>query len=88
MEAPGPPAARKQGFAAQRTAAEKTLLDLKRRKDQLVEAFVFQKAIDQATYQQHLDRISKAMTLAELDRNAKRKDELDIASSTSPKGSP
>ena len=69
---------RKQDFAAQRSAAEKTLLDLKRRKEQLVEAFVFQKAIDQTTYQQHLDRISEAMALAELDRNAKRKDELDI----------
>jgi site-specific DNA recombinase len=69
---------RKQDFAAQRSAAEKILIDLKRRKEQLVEAFVFQKAIDQTTYQQHLDRISEAMALAELDRNAKRKDELDI----------
>ncbi len=70
--------ARKEDLTTLRAAAEKTLIDLKRRKDHLVEAFVFQKAIDQATYQQHLDKISEGMALAELDRNAKRKDELDL----------
>lgn len=38
--------ARKQDIAAQRVAAERKIVELKRRKDQLLEAFIYQKAID------------------------------------------
>jgi hypothetical protein len=38
---------RRQDIAAQRAAAERKVAELKRRKDQLLEAFIYQKAIDQ-----------------------------------------
>jgi len=70
--------AQREDHAARRAAAERALADLKRRKDQLVEAFVFQKAIDQATYQQQLDKLNEAMTLAELVRHEERTEEIDL----------
>lgn len=70
--------ARKEDITAHRTAAERKLVDLKKRKDQLVDAFVFQKAIDQSTYKEQLDRLSEAMALAEIDQHDQRTEELDI----------
>jgi len=70
--------ARKEDVAAQRTAAERKIADLKRRKDQLVEAFIYQKVIDESTYKDQLDKLNEAMTLAEIDQHDKRADELDI----------
>ena len=69
---------RRQDIAAQRSAAEKKLLDLKRRKDQLVEAFIYQRAIDQDTYKQQLDKLNEATALAEIDQHDHRTEELDI----------
>jgi site-specific DNA recombinase len=69
---------RREDVTAQRSAAERKLLDLRHRKEQLVEAFVYQRAIDQATYQQQLDKLSEGMALAEMDRNALRTEELDV----------
>lgn len=69
---------RKEDTTARRTAAERKMADLKRRKDQLVEAFIFQKAIDQATYKEQLDKLSEAMALAEIDQHDERAEELDI----------
>lgn len=70
--------ARHEEAAAQRTAAERKIADLKRRKDQLVEAFVFQKAIDEDTYREQLGRLNEAMALAEIDQHDQRTEELDI----------
>ena len=64
--------------SAQRSAAEKKLLDLKRRKEQLVEAFIYQRAIDQDTYKQQLDKLNEATALAEIDQHDHRTEELDI----------
>jgi hypothetical protein len=70
--------ARKEGVATRRTAAERKMADLKRRKDQLVEAFIFQKVIDEATYKDQLGKLNEAMTLAEIDQYDQRSDELDL----------
>ncbi len=70
--------ARKDDVAARRTAAERKLADVKRRKDQLVEAFIYQKVIDEGTYKDQLDRLNEAMALAEIDQHDQRSDELDI----------
>ncbi|HWM92949.1 MAG TPA: hypothetical protein VN493_19455 [Thermoanaerobaculia bacterium] len=70
--------ARKEDVAALRAAAERKMADLKRRKDQLVEAFIFQKVIDEATYKDQLGKLNEAMALAEIDQHDHRSEELDI----------
>jgi len=69
---------RRQDHATQRAHAERKLADLKRRKEQLVEAFVYQRAIDQDTYQDQLAKLNEGMTLAEMDQHGQRTEELDI----------
>lgn len=54
------------------------MAELKRRKEQLVEAFVFQKVIDQQTYKEQLDKLSEGMALAEMDLHEQRTEELDL----------
>ena len=70
--------ARHEEVAALRAAAERKMADLKRRKDQLVEAFIFQKVIDEATYKDQLGKLNEAMALAEIDQHDQRSEELDI----------
>ena len=70
--------ARREDVAARRAAAERKIADLKRRKDQLIDAFIYQKAIDQATYKEQLDKLNEAMALAEIDQHDQRAEELDI----------
>ena len=70
--------ARHEDVAAQKAAAERKIADLKRRKDQLVEAFIFQKVIDEDTYKEQLAKLSEAMALAEIDQHDQRSEELDI----------
>jgi site-specific DNA recombinase len=69
---------RKQDIQAQRLAAERKVAELKRRKDQLLEAFIYQKAIDQQTYKDQQDKLNEALTLAEMDQHGHRSDELDV----------
>jgi site-specific DNA recombinase len=69
---------KREDHAARRAAAEKKIVDLKRRKEQLVEAFIYQRAIDQTTYQQQLDKLNESMALAEIDQHDERTEELDI----------
>ncbi len=70
--------ARKQDITAQRTAAERKVAEFKRRKDQLLEAFIYQKAIDQETYKDQLDKLSEGLALAEMEQHGQRFDELDV----------
>ncbi len=70
--------ARHEDLAAKRAAAEKKLTDLKRRKDQLVEAFIFQKVIDEDTYKDQLDKLKESLALAEIDQHDQRSEELDL----------
>lgn len=69
---------RRQDIAAQRAAAERKIQELKRRKDQLLEAFIYQKAIDQETYKDQLDKLNEGLTLAEVDQHGQRSEELDV----------
>ncbi|HVG08202.1 MAG TPA: recombinase family protein [Thermoanaerobaculia bacterium] len=69
---------RRQDIAAQRAAAERNLAELKRRKDQLLEAFVYEKAIDQQTYKDQLDKLNEGLALAELEQHGQRFEELDV----------
>ncbi len=62
----------------QRAAIEKQLAALKERKEQLIEAFVYQGAIDKATFQDQLDKLKEEMTLAEIELNEARLEELDV----------
>jgi site-specific DNA recombinase len=70
----------KQSLAA---AVHDTLLhhlaELKRNKDLLVRAFVYERALDQQTYQEQLDKLNEDITLAELEERDAQLDELDIA---------
>lgn len=69
---------KRQDVAAQRAAAERKIVELKRRKDQLLEAFIYQKAIDQDTYQDQLAKLNESLVLAEMEQHGQRTDELDI----------
>jgi site-specific DNA recombinase len=69
---------RKQDIEAQRVAAERKIAEFKRRKDQLLEAFVYQKAIDQQTYKDQLDKLNEGLALAEIEQHTQRYDELDV----------
>jgi site-specific DNA recombinase len=46
---------------ARRAAAERERAELRRRRDRLVEAFVFQQSIDRETYDRQLERIDRAL---------------------------
>lgn len=62
----------------QTTALDAQLDDLNERKDKLVEAFVYQQAIDQVTYQRQLDKLSEEITLAELAAHDAKLESFDV----------
>jgi len=57
---------------------QRRLGDLRVRKDRLVEAFVYRRTIDQATYQAQLDKLNEDLTLTEMEERDAGLDELDI----------
>ena len=61
-----------------RRAIEKRLDDLRQRKERIVEAYLYEGALDKETYQDHLARVEEELTLAKLDRYEAEVDELDI----------
>ncbi len=67
---------------SQAVAVHKVLMDrvreLKNRKQLLVEAFVYQKALDKQTYQEQSDKLGEEITLAEIAEQDTRLDELDF----------
>ena len=62
----------------QRTSLEKHLEELTERKEQLIDAFVYKKEIDKAIFQEQLDKLKEEMTLAEIQLNEVRIEELDV----------
>ena len=69
----------KQGeVAALRGVIQRRLSELRVRKDRLVEAFVYRRAIDQATYQEQLDKLNEELTLTEIEDRDAGLDELDV----------
>jgi hypothetical protein len=47
-------------------------------KQRLVEAFVYQRAIDESTYQEQLDKLNEAIAVAEIDERDARIEETDV----------
>lgn len=62
----------------QRAFLEKQLGELTDRKEQLIEAFIYKKEIDKAIFQEQLDKLKEEMTLAEIQINEVRIEELDV----------
>ena len=57
---------------------EKRLDELRERKERVVEAYLYEGAIDKETYQAHLARVEEELTLAELDRYEAKIEKFDI----------
>jgi hypothetical protein len=57
---------------------ERRIEDLRRRKERIVEAYLYENALDKETYQKHLGRVDQNLTLAELDLYDAKIDEFDI----------
>jgi hypothetical protein len=64
--------------AEARKRLDARLTELRRRKDQLDETFIFQHAIDRPTYDRLRDKLAEDTALAEMACNDARIDELDI----------
>jgi hypothetical protein len=56
----------------------RALTQLRERQDQLVEAFVYRRAIDEVTYKQQKDRLDQEIALAEIAAHDAKLDELDV----------
>jgi uncharacterized tellurite resistance protein B-like protein len=54
------------------------LTQLKARQDQLVDAFVYRRVIDEGTYKQQKDRLDQEIALAEIAAHDAKLDELDV----------
>jgi len=52
--------------------------ELRRRKDLLVHAFVYKRALDQQTYREQLDKLNEDITLMEIEEQDARFDEVDV----------
>ena len=63
---------------ARRTGVEKRLEALRQRKDRIVNAYLYEGAIDKETYQDHLARVEEELTLARIDRYDTEVEEFDI----------
>jgi site-specific DNA recombinase len=59
-------------------ALRKRIESLSGRKNQLVEAYLYERTIDKETYQDQLDRLRQDITLAEMELTEARVDEIDI----------
>lgn len=57
---------------------ERRLANLEERKERLVEAFVYQQAIDSDTYRKEMDRIREEAIVTELELHENRMDELNV----------
>jgi hypothetical protein len=59
-------------------AALRHVRQLHDRKQRLVEAFVYKREIDRATYQEQLDKLNEEIALSEINERDTRIDELDV----------
>jgi hypothetical protein len=64
-------------------AALNRISTLKGKKNQLIQAFVYERSIDQKTYQEELDRLEEEIALAELNECEVRIDEIDVEAALS-----
>ncbi len=67
---------------AQATTSHNTLMrrlsELRKRKDLLVDVFVYKRVLDQQTYQEQLDKLNEDITLAEIAEQDGRLEVLDV----------
>ena len=61
-----------------RRAVQKRLDELQRKLDQLDEALIFRRSIDQASYERQRDRLREEVTIAEFELEDARLEELDV----------
>jgi site-specific DNA recombinase len=64
-------------------AAQRHLTELQQRKDTLVEAFLYRRQIDQATYQEQMDKLNRDMAIAEIDERDARIEEMGLQAAVS-----
>jgi hypothetical protein len=64
-------------------AAQRRLNELRRRKDMLVDAFVYKHQIDHARYQEQMDKLNQDITLADIDGRDARIEEMDLQAAVS-----
>jgi site-specific DNA recombinase len=69
--------------AALHEAAQRHLHVLRERKQRLVEAFVYQRAIDPSTYQEQLDKLNEGIALGEINERDARIEETDVQAAVS-----
>ena len=64
-------------------AARRHARPLQERKQRLVEAFVYRREIDRATYQEQLDKLNEEIALSEIEERDSRIEELDVQAAVS-----
>ena len=62
----------------QRVVLEKHLAGISERKEQLIKAFIYQKAIDKDIFQEQLDKLKEEMTIAEIELNEIGPEHIDL----------
>jgi hypothetical protein len=62
---------------------EHRLQDAQQRREQLVDVFVYRRAIDQQTEPEQIDKLNEEIVLAELDEREARIEELDVQAAVS-----
>ena len=67
-----------KGVNTRRHAADQRVADALKRKERLVEVYVYEAAIDKETYQEHLARVEEELTLAELELYDAKVNEFDV----------
>ncbi len=65
-------------LTTRRVALDRQVKEIQHRKDLLVEAFVFQKSLDEVTYKIQLDKLNEKALLLEIELHETRTEELDI----------
>jgi hypothetical protein len=65
---------------ALRAALDVKLADLRRREEELEEAFVYKKTIDEITYGRQRDKVREQIALASIDLEDARQEEIDVES--------
>lgn len=66
-----------QQAAQELRSREQRIAQLAKRKERLVEAYVYERAVDQETYRRHLDQLEQQLLEARMDSESARADQLD-----------
>jgi site-specific DNA recombinase len=69
---------RQKEVMARRSALEEELRELKRRRDRLVEVYVYQQTISEEIYQEQMFKLSEAQTLAQMRLHDAQEAEVDV----------